>query len=451
MLARFREHLGRLVDADPDARSTPWLVAVSGGLDSMVLLHLLRSVDRAPLHVGHVDHRMREGSDRDADWLRGVCRAWSVPVSVRTLDAVPTSETAARASRYEALEQVRDALDAPFIVTAHHADDVAETVLLRAARGTGPHGLASIMARANRRLRPLLPFTRDEVAAYAAAVGLRWRDDPTNLSLDIPRNVVRHEVIPTLESSVAPGAGKALARLAVNAGADREAWDEVQTWIDDRLSVESTERGVSADLAALRSLGPALRAKALTIWVRRLGVRLDRTAVTRAEAFVADGASGHGIDLGEGVRLRIELDRAVLAFEPPESDRGPDAPLVIESPARGVGGARLGGRVVRVAWAPHSHVLQRGHVPTGVEARFEIDALRFPLSVRGRAPGDRIRTPVGHRKVKKVLLEARIPEDVRDRVPLLVDADGDVVWIPGIARRWRTDESGRMLTVRVES
>ncbi len=414
----------------------------------MVLLHLLRRIAPAPLHVGHVDHRMRPGSDGDAAWLGGVCRAWSVPVSVCPLPESPSSETEARAARYAALEEIRRREGASFIVTAHHADDVAETVLLRAARGTGPHGLASILPHGEGRLRPLLPFTRGELEEYAAFVGLRWRTDPTNDSLDIPRNVVRHQVLPLLESAVSPGARRALSRLAENAADDRAAWSEVQGWIDERLAVEASDGKVSVDLAALEALGPALRGKAMTMWARRLGARLERSAVEVAQAFLTDGRSGQGVDLGGGVRFRIELDRAEFVVE---ADAGVDEPLVIESPVRGTGRARLGGRTIGVAWAAHSYALQRDSVPSGMEARFGIDGLAFPLVLRARRPGDRLLTPVGHKKVKKILLEARIPSEARDRVPILVDAHDDVVWIPGVARRWSTESEGRKLTVRIET
>ena len=256
--------------------------------------------------------------------------------------------------------------------------------------------------------------------------------------------------MPLLESAVAPGARRALVRLAENAAEDRAAWDEVQPWIDERVEVEMRDASVSADFERVRTLGSALQGRVIRAWARQLGGHLDRAAVHRARSFLKTGTSGHEVDLGSGLRLRIDLDRVAVERTDGESDLREEH-VVIESPVRGTGEAWLRGRVVRVAWAPHSHVLQRDFVPNGTEARFGLDSIRFPLTVRGRRPGDRIVTPVGRRKVKKVLLEARILSGDRDRLPLLVDDEDDVLWVPGVARRWPSESEGRMLTVRIET
>jgi len=129
------------------------LVAVSGGLDSTVLLHLLRFgvpagiVGADALVAVHVDHGMRTESSSDALWVRGVCRAWGIPFECRVLDPPPTTEASAREARYAILEEVRGRTGCHLVATAHHADDQAETVLFRALRGAGPRGLRGILAR----------------------------------------------------------------------------------------------------------------------------------------------------------------------------------------------------------------------------------------------------------------------------------------------------------------
>lgn len=424
-----------------------WLVAGSGGVDSMVLLHLLREAALAPLHVGHVDHAMRPGSEADASWLRGVCHAWGVPFSSRRLDPPPTSEATARAARYAVLDQWRDQLDAAFVVTAHHADDQAETVLFRAIRGTGVDGLAGIRPRSDGRLRPLLGVEAAELVRYAEEVGLRWREDPTNQDETLARNALRHDVLPRLEA-ISPRAGRALARLAANALDDRAAWLEAQSLLGDVLGVEASDGRLSVSRADFVALGPELRARLLRGWATDVGATLDRAGTLRGDAFVLEGESGHGVDLGGAVTLHIELDRIVLRRARAKAGE-PDAPVRIESPVQGAGEARLAGRSVPVAWAAHTHVLQRSRRPGAREARFSIDELSFPLTVRGRRPGDRIALPGGTRKVKKVLLDARIPSDSRDAVPVLVDHEGSVLWVPGVARSRIAEAGGRMLTVRI--
>ncbi|HEX8392306.1 MAG TPA: tRNA lysidine(34) synthetase TilS, partial [Longimicrobium sp.] len=206
------------------------LVALSGGMDSVTLLHLLRfAADDGALRVSaaHFDHAMRPGSDADARWVAGLCRAWGVPLRSARADSAPTSEAEARDARYRFLRAAQADVGATHLATAHHADDQAETVLFRVLRGTGLRGLAGIPAADGTGLvRPLLPFWRAELRAYARAAGLRWRTDPSNAGLDPARNRLRHRVLPQAER-VAPGARRALVRLAALARDDEAAWEPV--------------------------------------------------------------------------------------------------------------------------------------------------------------------------------------------------------------------------------
>jgi len=212
--ARFGDHLAGSGWLD----GTASLVAgVSGGIDSMVLLHLLRFgriSDSVALHVAHVDHRMRPESGEDAGWLAEICADWSVGFHLLTAPRPVAGEAEGRELRYEFFEEVRRGLDGPAVtMTAHTADDQAETVLFRIARGSGPRGLRAIHAvRPPSVVRPLLPFWRHELTAYAAEHGIPHRDDPTNLDPRWTRNRLRHAVLPVLEEAV-PGAAAALVAL----------------------------------------------------------------------------------------------------------------------------------------------------------------------------------------------------------------------------------------------
>jgi tRNA(Ile)-lysidine synthetase-like protein len=222
---RFAEHFGALGAGSGGA---PLLVAVSGGCDSVVLLHLLRFALPAPphLHAAHFDHAMRPGSAADAAWVRGLCTAWDVPLLHAHADTRLRSETSARDARYRFLRAAAAEVGAAHVVTAHHADDQAETVLFRMLRGTGIDGLAGMRALGPTGIvRPLLPFWRAELAAYARRAGLRWRRDPTNDALTTARNRIRHRLLPDVERSFAPGARRALVRLAEQAREEAEAWE----------------------------------------------------------------------------------------------------------------------------------------------------------------------------------------------------------------------------------
>ncbi|GAB4348383.1 MAG: tRNA lysidine(34) synthetase TilS [Immundisolibacter sp.] len=248
-------------------------VAYSGGRDSHVLLHWLaeRRAWLAPhrLLALHVDHGLHPQAARWAAHCRKVCAALQVPFEALTVDARPAAgespEAAARAARYRAFAQhlAQDDL----LLTAHHQADQAETVLLALLRGAGPAGTAAMPVR--RRLgagwlvRPLLDWPPRRLAAYAAAHGLEWVDDPSNRDTRYDRNFLRHAVLPLLAGRW-PDAIAALARHAAHAG-------QAQALLDDLAAVDgATEATLS--VAQLKRLSPARRCNLLRGWLRRQAV-----------------------------------------------------------------------------------------------------------------------------------------------------------------------------------
>ena len=235
---RFADHVSASGWLDGTASI---VVGVSGGIDSMVLLHLLRFgrvCDSVAIHVAHVDHRMRPDSGEDAEWLAEICADWSVGFHLRTASRPVAGEAQGRKLRYEFFEEVRRGLDGHAVtMTAHTADDQAETVLFRIARGSGPRGLRAIHAvRPPFVFRPLLPFWRHELIAFAAEHGIPHRDDPSNLDPRWARNRLRHAVLPALEEAV-PGAAAALVALADTSRLQSAALDEL---LDERIAALST-------------------------------------------------------------------------------------------------------------------------------------------------------------------------------------------------------------------
>ena len=405
----------------------PIVVAISGGLDSVVLLHLLRfAVHHRPLelHAAHFDHGARVDSAADADWVRGLAHAWKVPLSSGRAREPLRSEEAARDARYAFLESVRRSLGAEVVAIAHHADDQAETVLFRVVRGTGTRGLQGMAEfREPGIWRPLLGFWRDELSAYAEAAGLHWREDPTNQDWRFARNVLRASVLPELETSVAPGARRALVRLAELAREEEDAWLSLLPEMLASVGLEEQEGAISLDFARIARLHPAVRGRIIRELGERLGHRLDAAGTRYAAAFSSSGVSGRRVELGGALVLRRDLDRLVLVGESvPEADRH----VRIADARRGSGRAFLGGRRLAVEWSPQQNF---GPMPQ----RFAVTDPRFPLTVRARLPGDRIRLAGGTKKLKKVFLEARIPEPKRGRLPVLVDRAGSVLWVPGVA------------------
>ena len=409
------------------------LVALSGGVDSTVLLHLLRftpGLPRLEVRAAHLDHGMRAGSADDARWVSGLARAWEVPLVSRTLARPPANETEARRARYRFLEEARARTGCRWVLTAHHADDQAETVALRVLRGTGIAGLAGIpRTREPGLYRPLLPFWKRELAAHAEAFRLRHRADPTNRSPDVPRNVVRRELLPTAEARVAPGARRALHRLARLAGEERRVWRAVLPTLLADLEVRRGEGRVSLSRDALLLRDPLVRSRLLRALAGEVGARLDARATDLAADFARAAGSGRSLDLPGGAVLSRSFGRLAIARASGPRVRDEAAGrarfVAVPAPGEGAAGGCSGGASFRARWST------RGSV--GGE-RLSIPALRFPILFRGWRPGDRIRLAAGTKKLKKVFGEARVPRPARARRPVLADADGRILWVPGVAR-----------------
>jgi tRNA(Ile)-lysidine synthase len=315
-------------------------VAVSGGADSLALLHALRVLSgprRWRLAVVTVDHGLRPGSAADAAFVADHAKALGLPARVLTLTAADLEghqaagpEGAARAARYAVLWPAADALGCQWLATGHTLDDQAETVLLQLLRGTGPDGLAGMPVRSGRLLRPLLAVRRSETRASCTATGLAWRDDPTNATDGPLRNRVRHHLLPLLEQ-LRPGATQTLARTATLAADDRTwlgplvetalaATTRPTGTVDTGGSVDSGEPPpqppVDLDAAGLAELPVALARRVVRVGAARAGIGAPDAAATDrvlALARAADGAEttwpgGVAVRDGPSVRLALPAD-----------------------------------------------------------------------------------------------------------------------------------------------
>jgi tRNA(Ile)-lysidine synthase len=394
-LARaLRTHLAQ---SDLIAEGSRVVVALSGGLDSVVLLHLLRH-GRVRKNIecvaAHFDHAMRVGSDADARWVRGLCTAWGVPAQLARATEPLRGEAAARAARYR------------FLIEC----------------GTDLRGLAGIRARRSIVVRPLLPFGRAQLVEYAAAVGLRYRDDPTNVDVTIVRNRIRHDILPRLEA-MRPGVALRIARIAEAAAADESAWAHTIAPLEEAAIVQRDARAIQLARPVLLSYHPRVRARVLRNVLQRMGGAPDRSGTRAALEFIRSGA-GREIELAGGLRIAREFDRLIIrrTASVPE-----DRPLRIPGPADGSGEFVVGGCRFVVDWTVNAR-------HDGSAAAFDLAALCFPLELRAWTPGDRIRLDYGSKKLKKLFVESRVPRGSRAEIPVLADVAGRIVWVMGIAR-----------------
>ena len=402
------------------------LIALSGGVDSMTLLHLFQSCAHElgiTVIAAHFDHGMRDDSARDAAFVAQVCEGWGIPLTTERAAVPLQSEAHARAARYEFLTRAQKAVSCQRIATAHHADDQIETVLFRLLRGAGLRGLSGIPLRRGVIIRPLLRFTKRELERYAAHHDLEYREDASNASDRFARNRIRRQLLPALQSARAEVPRQVLL-LARRAARTERAWRHriaaAQKRVIRRRDDDVTElaRGILVEYDAETS-GRVLRAE-----LRRFGVVPDRAATDQLMQFVMHAASGSRYVVKGDVQIERAYDLVrITRVQSP----GADARLRIDDCSSGVGEAEIGGTRWRVEWTTSP-------APNVDAQRFDCTALRFPLELRGWRAGDRIRLPYGSKKLKKLFAEARLPVHRRGTIPILTDADGRICWVVGVAR-----------------
>nr|BCX01740.1 MAG: tRNA(Ile)-lysidine synthase [Bacteroidota bacterium] len=421
----------------------PLLVAVSGGMDSVVLLHLLRfgGLDN-PLFVGHVDHALRPDSALDAEHVQALCRAWQVPCVVRRLD-VPRErqrgeslEAAARRLRYGALEEMARSLGARWIVTAHHLEDQAETVVLNLLRGAGLWGLRGIGRRQGIVVRPLLDISREEIRRYAERHGLRWREDPTNRDERFRRNAIRHQLWPFLRRLMGTRPERPLARLAELAGELLEDLQPQWQRLLEEATLEQTPTGRALEIPRLeRYLGSARRA-VLYEALRSLGAPVDMGTLDRVLALCGRPTGRRVLLRGGWVawrdRNRLWIGRSE-AIDPEQELEVREGQAEVLTPD-----GRLS--LHRLPQAPP----QWPSDPR--RAYLDADLLRYPLRLRRWRAGDRFQ-PLGMggtKKVSDLLTDMRLSGPARRRVWVLESA-GQIAWVVGwrIDHRFRVQEPNR--------
>ena len=406
------------------------VAAVSGGTDSMCLLHVLREL--APeygfaLAAAHYHHGLRGAeADRDAAFTAEYCLQAGIPCHVGYGDVAAAAEEnglgleeAGRQLRYDFLNRTAEALGGAVIATAHNADDNAETLLLHLVRGTGLQGLTGIPPRRENVIRPLLSCTRAEVAAYNVRNGVPHVEDTTNSDLTYSRNRLRHEVMPVLRG-LNPCFPQGVIRTTEALRRDNDLLVRESEAV---LScAERTENGLSVPVSALAGLPEALQPRAVQLLDRQLRPDEILSASHReAVLALAVGASPSGrCTLPAGIAVRREYDR--LAFEEQLPAQADPAQSVLPLP----GSVRFSDWVIQAQPIRYDGRPQR-------RWDFCLRADGTELIVRMRETGDRLH-PVGRpeKTLKKWMIDEKIPRAQRDRIPVLTTREGKLLAVSGI-------------------
>jgi tRNA(Ile)-lysidine synthase len=434
------------------------LAAVSGGVDSMVLLQVLQRLGY-PVEVAHFDHQTRDGaSGLDAAFLREHCKVQGIPFHCRS-EAVESKAAAeglsfeyfARERRYAFFVKTAKEQQINVIATGHQQDDQAETTLmglLGLASHIGPGGLPPLSARESCRIiRPLFSCPREMVIAWAEQEKLSWREDLSNRESIYLRNKIRLEMMPLLKEYVPD----IVARLA-QAGA---YYRNCSSFLDQQASAflkrvmkeEGIHRPVPIiDRNRFLKEPEILRLHSLKLMAYRHGVTISFAHGLRGDAFIKDAAPGKYFDLGEGLRLYRARDGVHVVAPRDRREDCPDRPVLLNVPGiTGFNTFSIEAQVLEI------HALSAVHIRAKASASlqfFDFDALTAPLTLRSRRPGDHM-IPFGQgrpKKVKRLLIDSGIPEYERDLLPLFVAGD-EILWIVGSRRSAHAPVSGETLKV----
>jgi len=423
------------------------LLAVSGGPDSMALVHILRALQaqghlRTELACAHINHQLR-GAESDADERFVVEEATrlGLPVIVRSVEVHTFArthrlsiETAARQLRLTNLGEIARDQRCVWIATGHQKNDNAETILHRLHRGTGVRGLTGI--RPIRRLddnlrlaRPLLCVTRDEITRYLGEHHLRWREDHTNIDTAYTRNFIRHRLLPLLQQESQTSLVEGLSELAISAG---RLYDRIQREAE-RAQVSMLQ--ISNDEVCIDASGLALSPELVAIeLIRRALVNLgcgerDLTEhhYRRILELARRRTAARAVSLPGGFIARYESGRIVLHRMRHHEDSVQGIPQILSIPGRTqFGGYKIDAKVLRRDEVDTTHI---GGDKNPLSEYLDWECVRPPVVVRRRQAGDRFQ-PLGLSAVTKVgkfLTAARVSRELRERTIVFVDHE-KIIW-----------------------
>jgi tRNA(Ile)-lysidine synthase len=435
------------------------VVALSGGPDSVALLHALNSLGsiyRLQLHAAHLEHGIRgEESLADMQFVESLCKDLAVPLSVEQVN-VPeladssrlSMEAVARKARYAFLNDVLKDTGAGKIATGHNANDQAETVMLNIIRGAGMAGLRGIRpAIENHIVRPLIEATREQIIAYLNEKQLKYVVDSSNLDEKHERNKVRHTLLPLVEKEFNPRIVESLARTA---GVFSMVNEYIESKVADAKSscCRSEDGRFSIDLEALQGFPKAIKLFTLYSILRSLEGDEQVVSFDSLNAMLnlaIRSKSGSRIDIGSGIVALKEYDRLVVGRDLALAETY-EVRLEVPGTTR-VEQAGCEFEVEILNERPGTGEVYR----SGDSAYFDFSEIELPLAARNWREGDKF-VPFGlsgTKKVHDVFIDEKVRISERSKVPIVTDRDG-IIWVAGVRRAERariTGETGTIMKI----
>ena len=426
MLDRVSGTLSRYSMCAPGDHVT---VAVSGGADSVCLLHILHELApslRIELSVAHLNHKLRGAeSDADADFVRDLARKMGFAFfyeEVNVLELGGNLEQAGREARLAFFER----LQATRIATGHTRSDQAETVIYRLLRGSGTAGLAGVLPVIGRRIRPLIDCGRTDVLDYLRSRDLVWREDASNADLNFARNRIRHEILPVL----GPGAEFALARTAELARDEEEYWSEEIERLATSL-FKGTPQGILINVDKINKVPVAVCRRLIRRAISEVKGDLRQIDLFHVDSILALAAEpeGHGRRQAPGIDVFRSFQW--LKICPPRSESRSERDYCVPLPIPGEARVPAQSSIVRIEVDENANTMIAAEGYNTGGGLIDAQWLFGPVELRNWHPGDRFTRP-GHanEKIKTLFQLARIPLWDRQGWPVIVAGDR-IVWARG--------------------
>jgi tRNA(Ile)-lysidine synthase len=428
------------------------LAGVSGGPDSVAMLHLLNRLAPAwglQIGIAHLNHCLRGiESDKDADFVAALAAQLHLPCFIDTIDVQKDSafqklslEAAARTIRYNFFDRIRQQNGYDKIATGHHQNDNAEQMLMFLFRGSGSMGVAGIPpVREGRIIRPLIDTNRNELVAFLNENEIAYKVDDSNRDMRFLRNRIRHETIPYIQACCNPGIIETLNRFSRIVRSENEWMDEIiQTIYSDAIVCTDSHRQVLA-IPAFSAFPEAVRRRVIRTAIARTKGDLQRISFSHIEAARELAERRHGLAyliLPDGIRIERKKNQLIFyRLDTPVQIRKqaiqPDQPTFFYSVA---------GPGEHISIMETGAVMIFSHKPVGPDmlndlgdniALLDMEMLKFPLTVRNIRPGDRF-TPLGMngtQKIQKYFIDHKIDRRERTQYPVLL-SENQIVWLAG--------------------
>ncbi|MBW4084902.1 tRNA lysidine(34) synthetase TilS [Paenibacillus sp. S150] len=426
------------------------VVAVSGGPDSVALLHILHEIalNRMPLTLicAHVNHGFRAESAEEAEAVRVLAGNLGIPFELAEFD-IPSlvkesglgPEGAARQKRYQFLIDTAHRYAARSVALAHHADDQAETVLMRMLRGSGPSGLAGMRWKRTQNkvelIRPFLRINKTALVGLCRQEGLSYAEDASNLTTEYRRNAVRLELIPALEA-YNPKVKQSLLQLSEIVQAEDEFMEAAAEKCFDEVVLVDTGK-CTMQRASFAAVPSALQRRLIKLILNYLSADSSSLDFPKIEAVRRGTLQEHptvwSLNLGGGLVCTRQYDTIVFLSKPPKQQLSYTYRLSLPHPCIEL---KEIGKVLTMSVLERENFSVLGEDSGKMLAWFDRSELVLPLTIRSRLPGDTIRVMGlnGSKKVKDIYIDDKIPSSERSAIPLVCDGLGNIVWIPGVRR-----------------